>query len=288
MHSLTRQSPCWIQLACWLLLGLISQPLAARELQLDEDQLTRVELATMLLTQGGQPVVLLSEPGSQARVPIFIGPQEARSISDALQDSLPLRPMTHDLINQVFFSLNAQLKRILIDDLQEGAYLAFLEVQLPHEEQPLLIDARPSDAMALALRAGASIYAGPEVMKAATLLDSESLDQPQIQALGISVGEASEDLRQALNLPTKPGVLVTASQNPAKELGLPPGALITTINGQPPRTPMEFLQLIRQTPSGQQATLGFWYDDKAQELTLEVGFKRSQPPRPPTQVPSDL
>lgn len=289
MYRLLSLMPNLIQPLLWLLLiGLISQPLAARELQLEEDQLTRVEVATLLLTQGGQPVVLLRKPGDQEMIPIFIGPQEARAISDALQDTLPHRPMTHDLVNQVFLNLNAQLTRILIDDVQEGAYLSFLEVQLSDHDQLLLIDSRPSDALALALRAGAKIYAGPRVMDSAALLEHEALDNQLVKAAGISVGEATPDLRQALDLPENPGVLVTETQGKAKEKGLAPGSLITAINGQPPRTPMEFLELIRQTPANQTAEIAYWQENQTHQLELEVSFTRIQPRHPATQVPSDL
>lgn len=270
------------QAVFWLLLlGLLSQPLAARELAVDSDQLLEVEIASLLLTQAGQPVVLLRQPGHQEMIPIFIGPQEARSLSDALQDNLAHRPQSHDLVNQVFLDLGVQLKRLLIDDLQDGAYLGFLELQLPNAAQPQLIDTRPSDGLALALRAGASIYVGPRVLESAALLESSQIDPPQIQALGISVSTATDELRQALELPDKPGVLVTETQGQAQEAGLQPGSLITAINGQAPRRSLEFLQFIRQIAPGEAIAISYWQGDQLEEITLESGFTRRQPtPKP--------
>lgn len=260
-----------------LLIGLLSLPLAARELAVSEDQLVKVEIATLLLTREGTPAVLLREPGSSEMIAIFIGPNEARAISDALQDTLPSRPMTHDLVNQVFINMNARLKRVLIDDLDSGAYLGFLEVELPNQESPLLIDSRPSDALALGLRAGAGIYVGPEVMASATLLDHEALENQVVKAAGISVSEATQDLRDALELPEEPGVLVTETQSGVQEKGLQPGALILSINGKQPQTPMEFLELIRQTPPNQEAQIAYWQEGEEHSLDLEVGFKTARP-----------
>ncbi|SFB91032.1 Bifunctional DNase/RNase [Marinospirillum celere] len=249
----------------------------ARDLQVSDEQLVKVEVATLLLTQGGTPVVLLREPGSSEMIAIFIGPNEARAISDALQDTLPRRPMTHDLVNQVLINLDARLKRVLIDDLSDGAFLGFLEVELPGKDDPLLIDSRPSDALALGLRAGAGIYVGPDVLASAALLDHEALENQLVKAAGISVSEATQDLRAALDLPDQPGVLVTETQGSATDKGLQAGALIMAVNGKPPHTPMEFLELMRQTPPSQEAEIAYWLEGEELRLHLKVGFKTARP-----------
>lgn len=101
-----------------------------------------------------QRFVLLSD--GERRLPIHIGAPEATSISLPLEGSKPDRPMTHDLLKAVIDRLGATVNRVVIDDLWNKTYYAKIYVQLGEEEME--IDSRPSDAIALALRSGVSVY----------------------------------------------------------------------------------------------------------------------------------
>lgn len=111
----------------------------------------------------GQYVVTLEEVGGQRLIPIWIGVSEGNAISLKLQgESLP-RPMTHDLMATLLQALKATIQRIVIVDLKEGTYYAVLEVAAAGASYQ--IDARPSDAIALAVRLNTPIFVDEKVWK---------------------------------------------------------------------------------------------------------------------------
>ena len=116
------------------------------------------------------PVVLLEDDMSRI-VPIFVGLSEAISIYHALAGELSPRPMTHDLFISVLENLNASIKKVLIDDLDGGIYYARLSIKKNSEESE--IDARPSDCLALALRAKAPIEIQEKVVSECNMSKSD-------------------------------------------------------------------------------------------------------------------
>jgi bifunctional DNase/RNase len=116
------------------------------------------------------PVVLL-EDEKERIVPIFVGLSEAISIYHALSGELSPRPMTHDLFISVLESLSASITNVLIDDLDGGIYYARLTVKADSRQSE--IDARPSDCLALALRAKAPIEIQEKVMAEAGISKSD-------------------------------------------------------------------------------------------------------------------
>lgn len=264
---------------------LTSSNLFARPLTVADDEWVSAELVSLLLSPQGTPVVLLQPHQSQQVVPIFIGLVEGQAIENALQDVVTPRPMTHDLLRNLVLGLDLQLKRVLIDQMQQGAYLSFLELDGPTLSQPRLIDARPSDAMALALRVGAEIYLGPSVLDSATEVDVRLIAEQLVTARGISVSHLPADLRQALDLPDTPGVLVTEALGSAQEQGLMPGALITHVNEQSTPSPMAYLRAIRQAPPQATLRLQIWQAGETQVLQVTTDHPVSRP-RPPAQPPA--
>ena len=116
------------------------------------------------------PVVLL-EDEKERIVPIFVGLSEAISIYHALSGELSPRPMTHDLFISVLDSLSASITNVLIDDLDGGIYYARLTVKADSRQSE--IDARPSDCLALALRAKAPIEIREKVLAEAGISKSD-------------------------------------------------------------------------------------------------------------------
>lgn len=102
------------------------------------------------------PVVLLEELEGERQLPIWIGVAEARSILAGLGEEAPVRPNTHDLANRLVEGLEARVRRIVVTALEDGIYYA--DVVLDANGRELRIDARPSDAIALALRAQAPLF----------------------------------------------------------------------------------------------------------------------------------
>ncbi|MGA9098448.1 MAG: bifunctional nuclease family protein [Methanotrichaceae archaeon] len=116
------------------------------------------------------PVVLLEDDKSRI-VPIFVGLSEAISIHHALLGELSPRPMTHDLFISVLETLQASILKVLIDDLDGGIYYARLSIKNDSKESE--IDARPSDCLALALRAKAPIEIQEKVIIESSISKSD-------------------------------------------------------------------------------------------------------------------
>ncbi len=127
--------------------------------------------------QSKGPVVLLKDGEGRYTLPIWIGVLEAASIAYALEGVEPPRPMTHDLIKMMLEELGARVPRVDIDSLKDNVFHAKIHLELPGGSRRL-IDSRPSDAMALALRTGADIYAEENVLRKAAAVDVKVSAQP--------------------------------------------------------------------------------------------------------------
>ena len=109
------------------------------------------------------PIVILKDLEEQEVLPIWIGLLEASSIATALENVQTPRPMTHDLLKNVLDKLDARVVKIEVNDLKDNTYFAMIHLEV--ENRRLVIDARPSDAIALALRVGATIFVDEQVIK---------------------------------------------------------------------------------------------------------------------------
>ncbi|MGL1832217.1 bifunctional nuclease domain-containing protein [Rhodocyclaceae bacterium SMB388] len=272
LHAIARLLPVLLALL------MLAPAIGARELALPSDALIPVELATVAVLSGTDtPVVLLREPESGDMVPIFIGPPEARAILLAQQGITPPRPMTHDLLRDVIDKLSGTLESVVVDALRDGIYHGALEVRVGPDARLVRIDARPSDALALAARTGAAIRVAPSVLHGGAGLQFDGLARDQVAtALGITVVEATPALRDALRLPDTPGVLVTAVTGLAAYAGMNPGTLVVEVNGDAPDKPMVFLELVRRTVAGERAQIVYWYAGEERTLSLPT----TVPPRP--------
>jgi len=99
-----------------------------------------------------QPIVLLREPESGRYLPIWIGGAEAMSISSHLEGEVPPRPLTHQLMVDTLTALGAELEAVHLTDLREGTFYA--ELHLLQDGREVVVSARPSDAIAVAIRSG--------------------------------------------------------------------------------------------------------------------------------------
>lgn len=124
------------------------------------------------------PILILKDIGQERALPIWVGVAEANAILLELEKVYSPRPMTHDLLKNVIETLNGQVLRIVVNDLRDSTYYAVIDIL--HEGQTLSIDARPSDAIALALRTNAPIYVSDTVVAKAKSIDlSKSLDDSE-------------------------------------------------------------------------------------------------------------
>ncbi len=119
-----------------------------------------------------QPIVLLKETGGDRFLPIWIGAVEATSIAFALQGVETARPMTHDLMKNLLDSLEVSATQILVTELRDGTFYA--EIKLEGPTGTTTVSSRPSDAIALAVRAGIPVFADEAVLEEAGILIDES------------------------------------------------------------------------------------------------------------------
>lgn len=137
-----------------------------------------------------QRVVILREKGTERYLPIWIGPAEADAITVKLQGVTPSRPLTHDLLETIIDKLGARVKSAIVTDLQNDTFYAKLILDVKGE--PLELDSRPSDAMAVAIRTDAPIYVEEVVLDRAGILIDNETGKPVPQGKG-GKGEVTEE-----------------------------------------------------------------------------------------------
>jgi bifunctional DNase/RNase len=133
---------------------------------------------------GKQPIVLLKTADGNKFLPIWIGHPEAAAILMKLQGASTPRPMTHDLVTAMLGELDAQVVRITVTELKENTFYASITVQQNGSE--IEIDSRPSDAIALAVRADAPIFAAEEVIEESAIEfegEGEEVNEEEVQEI---------------------------------------------------------------------------------------------------------
>lgn len=131
-------------------------------------------------SSGGAYALVLGEVDGNRRLPIIIGAFEAQAIALELEKIQPPRPMTHDLIRDLFESVKANVTDILIDELREGTFFAKIRFAVNGTEAQL--DCRPSDAVALAVRVGAPIFVSEGVLDEAGIPTEDEDDLSAVEA----------------------------------------------------------------------------------------------------------
>lgn len=127
------------------------------------------------------PIVLLRDPDGQRVLPIWVGVFEANAIAMQIENVTPTRPMTHDLLRNVISDLKGRVERVIVTELRENTFYAVIMLQV--DGDAVAIDARPSDAIALALRTSAPIFVDEQVLEAAksTEYAPEKGDEDRLQ-----------------------------------------------------------------------------------------------------------
>jgi bifunctional DNase/RNase len=128
---------------------------------------------------GKQPIVLLKTADGNKFLPIWIGHPEAAAILMKLQGATTPRPMTHDLLTEMLAQLDAQVVRITVTELRESTFYAQITVQQDGSE--IEVDSRPSDAIALAIRADAPIFVADRVIEESAIeFEGEEVNEEEI------------------------------------------------------------------------------------------------------------
>jgi bifunctional DNase/RNase len=159
-----------------------------------------VRVNGIFLTQSQASGIILKEKEGNRTLPIVIGEYEAQSIALALEDLKPPRPITHDLTVNLLDSIGVTIESVIISELKENTYYAIIRIQ--KDMETLEIDARPSDAIALAVRLGTNIFVNETVMDQAAYIpdDKESDDKNYLfKSATDNLDELKEQLKKAVD-----------------------------------------------------------------------------------------
>ncbi len=179
------------------------------EKKYSEDELFEVEISDLSITNIGFAVFLKPKSENSSKVvPIFIGPLETHSISTALDGSTPERPNSHDLFIQLFEAVDIHIVRIVIDNIDGSLFYA--SISLKEKDRIHVVDSRPSDAIAIALRSQCPIYIHQKVYeKAAVTIGANEKDQNINQQ---QVNSKVENLRNQLQQAVEQELFEKAAQ----------------------------------------------------------------------------
>lgn len=121
--------------------------------------------ALMMDPNSGTPIIILKDVNSETMLPIWVGAYEANAIALEIEKVAPQRPMTHDLLRNLIVEMGVRVERVVVTELRESTFYAVIEMRAS-DGTPLMLDSRPSDAIALALRADCPIYVDMQVIRA--------------------------------------------------------------------------------------------------------------------------
>lgn len=121
--------------------------------------------ALMMDPNSGTPIIILKDVNGETMLPIWVGAYEANAIALEIEKIAPQRPMTHDLLRNLIIEMGASVNRVVVTELRDNTFFAVIEMST-NDGATLMLDSRPSDAIALALRADCPIFVDLEVIKA--------------------------------------------------------------------------------------------------------------------------
>ena len=131
---------------------------------MENGSLVEVKIGALIMDPNtNTPIVVLKGVNSETVLPIWVGAFEANAIALEIEKVVPQRPMTHDLLRNVIMECRLRATSVIITDLLENTFYARIELKDVHDD-PVLLDARPSDAIALALRLDCPIYVEQQVL----------------------------------------------------------------------------------------------------------------------------
>ena len=121
--------------------------------------------ALMMDPNSGTPIIILKDVNSETMLPIWVGAYEANAIALEIEKIAPQRPMTHDLLRNLIIEMGIKVERVVVTELRDNTFFAVIEMRTV-DGAAMVLDSRPSDAIALALRADCPIFVDLEVIHA--------------------------------------------------------------------------------------------------------------------------
>jgi len=223
----------------WLALCLLLYPAVSAAAQ--DAGTVETKIKTVIVDPNTQsPVVILESVADQRLLPIWIDVTEARAIALELEQVKTPRPLTHDLLRNILNRIGAALERVVITDLRNNTYYAMLHLRLKGQE--LQIDARPSDAIALALRMKAPVFAAAQVLAKSKAAPAPKRADDGQRRLGIQTQDITPELAALFDVGVESGVIVAQveSGSPAALAGVQRGDIITKANNAAVKSTADF------------------------------------------------
>jgi bifunctional DNase/RNase len=217
---------------------------------------------------GQNPVVILVDKEAKKALPIWVGLLEANAIDKELRNVTSPRPMTHDLLHSILTQSQVKVKEVKIVDLKDNTYYATLFLKM--NKGVIEVDARPSDAIILALKSKTPIYVSTWI------LDKQGIALTQKSALGERFGIRIQELTPALasnfNFKGQKGVLVSEviSGSPSEASGIKAGDIISKVNSKELGSVQEFEEIFDTAKASDLLRILLFRDDKFKEVDLQV------------------
>ncbi|MDI6761661.1 MAG: DUF151 domain-containing protein [Thermodesulfobacteriota bacterium] len=215
---------------------------------------------------GQSPVVILADRDGKKALPIWIGLLEANAIDKELKQVSSPRPMTHDLLHSILTQTHMKVKEVKIVDLKEQTYYATLFLIL--NKGLIEVDARPSDAIILALKSKVPI------LVSAKILEQQGLALSRQEGIGerhgIRIQELTPSLASHFNFKGQKGVLVSEvlTGSISEASGIKAGDIITKINLKEAGSIQEFEEIFDKAKAGDSLRILLFRDEKFQEVNL--------------------
>jgi bifunctional DNase/RNase len=243
---------------------LFSIPLASSEKE-PRGAFVVMEVKGVILDATTQsPVVLLADGEGKRVLPIWVGLPEGGAIERELKKAPSERPMTHDLLFSILGRVRTEVREVRIFKIEKQTYHASLLLSSP--QGPVQVDARPSDAIVLALKARAPIRVSSRVVEEQAIPLSGGAKP--VERAGIRVQELTLGLAPYFGFSGRRGVLVSEILADAENSGLRPGDIITGINSKETGSPDEFEKAFEGMKRGERIRVSYVREGKPGELAF--------------------
>lgn len=217
---------------------------------------------------GQTPIVILADKEEQRALPIWIGLLEANAINKELNHLSTARPMTHDLLHSILTQTKIKVKEVKIVDVKNNTYYATLSLTL--DQNLIEIDARPSDAIVIALKSRAPIFVSTKILEVhgISLMKKTSLSE----RYGIRIQELTPSLAFHFKFKGKKGVLVSEiiPQSPSEASGIKAGDIITKVNQKEVGSIKEFEEIFDNLKEESPVEIMIFRDEKFQKVNLTL------------------
>ena len=215
---------------------------------------------------GNSPFVLLADKEGKMALPIWVGLLEANAIDKELRNEISPRPMTHDLLYSILAQTHAKVKEVRIVDLKDNIYYAILFLRL--NKELIEVDARPSDAIVIALKSKTPIFVSTKI------LDKQGIPVAPKGAFGerfgIRIQELTPDLASSFNFKGKKGVLVAEvlPGSISETSGIKAGDILINVNSKEVGSVQEFEELFDSAKPGDSLKIVLFRDGNLREVNL--------------------